>query len=219
VQHGRPKHGPLVGLAALVLGVLIAQVAVAGGGSSAGSEELASLKTQVAKLQAQIGAGKVAKKGKRGRPGPAGPQGPAGLAGAQGPQGLQGPPGPTVAGVASRADPLATPDSINPTGSGGQVTTPTSGRIMTLASGTVTVDCTAGAAELGLYIDGGSNPVPDTRVGLADNVAKDFSIFGLTGALAPGNHFVIFGANCPTGDIVGSPTFLNNKLGGILIGQ
>jgi hypothetical protein len=208
-----------VGIAALVLGVLIAQVAVAGNGSSGGGDEIASLKSQVAKLHAQIGAVKAAKKkGKRGPPGPAGAQGPQGAQGIQGLQGLQGPPGPTAAGVASRLDPVASPDSINPTGTG-TVSIPTSGRIMVLAGGRLSVDCTVGDPDLGLYVDGATGPVPETQVDLVDNVAEHYTIFGLTGTLGPGDHLVGYGVNCPSGDIVGSPSFANNKLGGILIGQ
>ena len=78
-------------LAALVLGVLIAQVAVAG---DSDEQRIASLERQVSELQAQIAQGVTAnaakkkklKRGPQGPPGPPGPQGPVG------PQGQQGSP-------------------------------------------------------------------------------------------------------------------------------
>ena len=92
------KQGPLVALAALVLGVLIAQIAVARSGSNADSGDIArlerdnaSLHRQINSLKADVGAATAAKKkSKRGPRGPAGPQGPAGAPGTQGPAGPQG---------------------------------------------------------------------------------------------------------------------------------
>lgn len=89
-----------MGLAALVLGVLIAQIAFAGGGSGSESDianlkrDNASLKQRISQLEARVGAtaktAKTAKKKKSKR----GPQGPPGPPGVQGPP---GPPGPAPA--------------------------------------------------------------------------------------------------------------------------
>jgi Collagen triple helix repeat (20 copies) len=91
-----------VGVAAVVLGVVVAQVAVAGGGDEGTIE---GLQHQIDKLKAQSGASaQAAKKGKRGPRGPAGAQGAAGPQGATGPPGatgLQGPAGPSHAYTAS----------------------------------------------------------------------------------------------------------------------
>ncbi len=75
--------GPVVGLAALVLAVLITQVAHAGGGSGTGgprasasasvNKQLKKLKKRVTRLQAQVNA-------LQGQPGPQGPPGPVGPA-------------------------------------------------------------------------------------------------------------------------------------------
>jgi hypothetical protein len=100
VDRGRWKQGPLVALAALVLGVVIAQIAVAGGSPSGESSEIASLRRSNASLQHQINqvkaqipnASTAKKKSKRGPPGP---QGPAGAQGPLGPQGTTGPRGPS----------------------------------------------------------------------------------------------------------------------------
>jgi len=74
------NRAALVGVSALLLGVLIAQVALAGG---SGSREIAGLQHQIDQLKAQI----AKKKHKRGPRGPAGPPGPPGLQGTTGPQG------------------------------------------------------------------------------------------------------------------------------------
>lgn len=141
----------------------------------------------------------------------------ASLQGVSGPQGPPGPPGPTAAGVANRSDPVVAPDSLNPTGSG-SVSVPTAGRIFAVASGTVTVTCTAGNATLGLYVDG-TTPIADTQISLTSGVATDFAVFGLTGTVAPGDRPITFGLDCPGGTISPAATFTNNKLGGILIGD
>jgi Collagen triple helix repeat (20 copies) len=226
MQRGASKPGSLVAIAALVLGVLIAQIALAGDGSSGQSGEIASLRAQIAKLDAQIGATQAAKKkSKRGPPGQQGPAGAQGLQGAQGiqgPQGLQGvqgPPGPTSAAVANVVDPSASPDQAPIVPAPFVIVdAPAPGRIMALASGTFSIDCSAGDPDLGLYLDSGTTPIPDTKVDLVDNVAEPVSIFGLTGTVAPGAYQITFGADCPGGN-VNLVSFGDTKLGGIFIGQ
>ena len=71
-------------LSALVLGVLIAQVAVAG---DSDKQRIGSLERQVSELQAQVAQGATAKAAKK-KKSKRGPQGP------PGPQGIQGVPGP-----------------------------------------------------------------------------------------------------------------------------
>ena len=204
----------------MVLGVLVAQVAVAGGGSGGSSQEFAALKSQVAKLQAHIGATKTAKKkSKRGPPGPQGPAGAQGLQGIQGPQGLQGvqgPPGPTAAAVANVTDPTVSPEATlgTPLVS---VTAPASGRIMALASGFIDVACTAGNPDLGLYVDG--IPIANTNIDLVSGTGEQFSIFGLTGTAAAGPRVIDFRIDCPSGTITGGVGTDDLKVGGIFIGQ
>jgi len=83
------RQGPVVALAALVLGVLIAQIAVAGAGDS-DQARIAKLERQVNDndrqinaLRAQLATANAAKK-KKAKRGPRGPQGPAGPAGPPG---------------------------------------------------------------------------------------------------------------------------------------
>jgi Sulfatase-modifying factor enzyme 1 len=100
MDGGRGRQAPLVALAAVVLGVLIAQIALAGGGvngdgdNAASRKRDASLQRQINVLKAQLASAKTAKKkSKRGPRGPRGPAGPQGPAGGQGSQGAQGPAG------------------------------------------------------------------------------------------------------------------------------
>jgi hypothetical protein len=83
------KRGTVVALGALILGALVAQIALAGGGDPNGTITLskAELKELIRQEVARSATAKAAKKGKRG---PRGPQGPPGQQGAQGPP---GPPG------------------------------------------------------------------------------------------------------------------------------
>jgi hypothetical protein len=87
MREGRLRQGPVVGLAAAVLAVLITQVALAGGDSRTGrpeasasasvNQQLKKLKNRVTRLQAQVN--QLQK-----QPGPQGPQG------VRGPQGEAG---------------------------------------------------------------------------------------------------------------------------------
>jgi hypothetical protein len=86
-----------VGLAAVVLAVLIAQLALAGDEPSGESKEIAGLKRHNASLQHQINqlkarfdAGAGAARNKKAKRGPRGRRGPAGPAGPQGPRGPAG---------------------------------------------------------------------------------------------------------------------------------
>lgn len=89
------RQGPVVALAAVVLAVLIAQFAVAGGSDGG---KIASLQRQINELKAQVGAPAKAAKKKKAKAGPPGPAGPQGPAGSQGQQGIQGPAGPLASG-------------------------------------------------------------------------------------------------------------------------
>jgi hypothetical protein len=88
------SQGALVGLAAVVLAVIVAQFAVAGGSDGG---KVASLQRQIDELKRQVAAPVKAVKKKR-RRGPRGPQGPPGP---QGLQGIPGPPGPPGVGFAT----------------------------------------------------------------------------------------------------------------------
>lgn len=97
-------QGPIVGLAAVVLAVLIAQISVADeGDSDAGT--IASLQHQVNQLRAEVSSSaqsarkKKAKRGPAGPQGPLGPQGPTGAPGAPGAPGVQGPAGSPMGGA------------------------------------------------------------------------------------------------------------------------
>jgi outer membrane murein-binding lipoprotein Lpp len=79
-------NGTVVGLAAVILAVLIAQVSLAGGGSD--QTRIERLERQVAHLQAAVsGEAQAAKKKKKQKRGPQGPPGPQGI---QGPVGAAG---------------------------------------------------------------------------------------------------------------------------------
>jgi len=88
---GRLRRGSVVGIAAVVLALLIAQVALAGGGtggppasaSARVNKQLKKLKRRLAGLQAQVNQ-------LQGQPGPQGPQGPQGPEGPRGERGPQG---------------------------------------------------------------------------------------------------------------------------------
>lgn len=155
--------------------------------------------------------------GLQGPQGPQGPVGPQGQQGQQGQQGEQGVPGPTSAGLRNTSDPDVPPDSINPFGAA-QVNAPTSGKILAFFSGEVTVTCTSGNPDFGLYLDGSSTPVPDTKHSLTSGVPEQFTVFGLTGTVAPGTRALPVGFNCPSGNISGSPTGVDMSTGGIFIG-
>jgi hypothetical protein len=90
VGEGRLRRGPVVALAALVLGVLVAQIAVAGGSDD---RQIASLQRQVNQLRAQVADGSATKASRRGPRGPRGLPGTPGPPGQPGQQGIQGPPG------------------------------------------------------------------------------------------------------------------------------
>jgi hypothetical protein len=89
------SQGALVGLAAVVLAVIVAQFAVAGGSDRG---KIASLQRQIDELNRQVAAPVEAAKKKKRRRGPRGPQGPPGP---QGLQGIPGPPGPPGVGFAT----------------------------------------------------------------------------------------------------------------------
>lgn len=87
MDTGRRKQWPLVTLAAFVLGVLIAQVALAGAGSPNGTITLSKaelkqlIRAEVVKSATAKAAKKKAKRGPQGPPGPPGPQGIQGVPG------------------------------------------------------------------------------------------------------------------------------------------
>jgi hypothetical protein len=91
---------PLIVVAAAILGVLIAQIAIAGGPSSKGMVTLSRaelnqlIRDQVARSARAQSAKQKAKTGPAGPPGLQGLTGPPGPPGQQGAQGAQGPPGP-----------------------------------------------------------------------------------------------------------------------------
>src|SRR5262245_31109443 len=91
MDRGEVRRGSLIAVAATVLGVLVAQIAIAAGGSGNESDEIAGLKRDNVGLQRQIDELKSrfstvtsakSRRGRRGPPGPPGAQGPPGPAGA-----------------------------------------------------------------------------------------------------------------------------------------
>jgi hypothetical protein len=140
--------------------------------------------------------------------------GPAGPPGNTGPQGV---PGPTAAGVGDRPDPVANPDDFagSPEAT---VNAPTSGRLLATwypdADGGVSVTCTVGNPTIGLYVDG--LPVPDTQASLVSGVQRHVSLAGII-PVAPGDHLVQLGQDCPDGNIM-SAQRSNMGMVGLLLG-
>jgi hypothetical protein len=142
------------------------------------------------------------------------------LSGVQGPKGdagQQGPPGPTAAGVfdTNGSDPVASPDSLFcPFAT---LNAPTSGRILVmLSNSSITEDCSVGDPDVGLYVDGA--PVPDTKRDLIDNTPSPAHSLGITAAaVAPGDHLIRLGVDCPDGDLL-TGMIPHGGLGGLLLG-
>ena len=207
----------MVGLAAVVLAVLIAQIAVAGGSSD--QAKIAGLQRQIDELRTQVGGGaeaakkKKKKKNRRGPPGPTGATGPAGLTGATGPA------GPTAGAVNGFPGNPAAAEILGTAGGNFQqtITAPVSGRLFVMFSGTsVTASCSAGNANLGLYVDG--TPVPRTRRNGFNATGKAVDVFGITAPVAAGDHSLQLGFDCPSGT---ANSFAANEdsLGGFLLGS
>ena len=138
-----------------------------------------------------------------------------------GPRGKQGPPGPTAAAAkGSGGDPAATPDLLVTTSPTATVIAPTSGRVLamyTTSGSEMFINCSAGGAEFGLYIDGVA--VPETRRALPDNVGTPVDVFGVSAApITSGAHKIEIGADCPAGDAQ-SVAFNDTSIGGLLLGS
>jgi hypothetical protein len=161
--------------------------------------------------------------------GPAGPQGPAGANGQDGQDGQdgsQGPPGPVFAATTNRADPLAVAEFpglriLN-------FTTPAAGKLLvrfdsvadpsSVNAAGVKIDCTAGTAEVGLYVDGVA--VPDTQLPLLDDTFAVFSLTGITATAAPaGAHTLMLNGDCPTGNAPTASASNASTLSAILLGN
>jgi hypothetical protein len=139
---------------------------------------------------------------------PEGEPGPPGEPGAQGEQGAQGPVGPVSADVggSSPNDPVSSPDEQ--IGQQFLVTTTAAGRLLLLVDlASVTVNCSAGPAHGGIYLDGAR--VPGGRVTLPNpNTPVHLNL--VTDSVVPaGDHDIRFKPDCPNagppGWGVGSP--------------
>ena len=80
-EGDRLNRAPIVGLAAVILAILVAQFAVAGGSDGG---KIASLQRQINQLKAQVAQGGAKAAKKKSKRGPRGPAGPPGLKGAPG---------------------------------------------------------------------------------------------------------------------------------------
>jgi hypothetical protein len=210
------KNGPVIGLAALVLGVVIAQVALAGGTST--DRDIASLQRdneslhrQIGELKSQFAATAAKKKRGKGKRGPPGPQGPQGI------QGAQGLIGPTFADVEGTTPPFLTPELIALTNN---VSIPAGGRLLVMFSADAfSVDCpTDNNPSLGLYIDG--TAIFGTGRSLVDEVSKEIDVFGLTGPVGAGAHQVQVAAGCSGAESpIDAGVKVSSSFGAVLVGS
>jgi hypothetical protein len=187
VNSGRFKQVQLVALAAVVLAVLIAQIALAGGSDQAKVARKQGLINQrlqgeINRLRTHVAArARVAKKKRKGRRGPAGPQGP---------PGTQGPPGPGAT-TFSTTLPQGTTNGTVATLSNGLtvIGTCTNGPANVVVnvkstSGSSTVQAsgtgTNGAGVFRADVDGGNSlgPIQDTAQADMDVIARDTTVGG-----------------------------------------
>lgn len=150
---------------------------------------------------------------------PEGDPGPPGQPGAQGEQGTQGPVGPVSADVGggSPSNPSANPDE--PFGQQFELTTTAAGRLLLLADfAAIQVNCSAGAAHGGIYLDGA--PVQGGRFTVPDNVATPVHLSLITGAPVPaGAHDVRFRPDCPGGTLEGWGSGGIQTVAGVVLGS
>jgi hypothetical protein len=111
VEKGSLGRGPVVGLAAVILAVLIAQIALAGGGGTGGGSQatISISKKKVKNLIKREVAKQLAK-----ATGPPGPQGTQGTQGIQGIQGVPGASGATNVVVRLTSVAFATTGAVGP---------------------------------------------------------------------------------------------------------
>ena len=149
-------------------------------------------------------------------PGPAGatgPAGPAGAVGAQGPEGPRGPAGPTDASVDGDA-PEPNPEQLN---GSHEFTLARPAKVFVFGRAFAdNVACNAaGTVFVGLYVDGDPVPGSEQRPIPPDS---NFTVFGLTGTLPPGEHVLAVGLGCTGGDTLASGDFDNRASGAIVLG-
>ena len=147
------------------------------------------------------------------------PAGPQGLQGSPGQPGQDGSPGPTYGITQGKLDPNYPPDSLFPISLANPVIdTPSAGRLLVMASiHDLDVDCTAGNAVVGLYLD--DVPVPGTGRLLFDVVPEPVDMFGVTGVVAAGPHQLELGVDCEGGDVGTTGTGDDRTAGAVLLGQ
>ena len=150
--------------------------------------------------------------GPAGATGATGPAGPAGPAGAQGQEGPRGPAGPTDASVDGE-DPPPNPEQLNGTH---EFTLARPATVFVFGRAFAdNVNCNTGQVFVGLYVDGDPVPGSEQRPIPPDS---NFTVFGLTGTLPPGEHVLAVGLGCSSGDPLASGDFDNRSSGAIVLG-
>ena len=146
---------------------------------------------------------------------PAGLAGARGLVGADGATGAVGPTYARQSSPFSQVIPSTTVDTVLATQT---LSLPTAGRVFAYGHArALTITCSVGNPEIGLYIDGVGVPGSARRfaTGTAD-VVLDFS--GLSGVVAAGDRALSLGLDCPTGTVGGAGSLNSIVIGGVLVG-
>ena len=182
-----------------------------------------------------LGTGKLSSKAVSslaGQPGPAGPQGPTGQRGEPGPAGPSGPVGPKgETGAASPSfasllpnlggDPVppATPDRATLDNKWTHTfVTPSAGRLLVFASlRSFGVDCTVGAANAFLYLDGVGVP-GSGQVRRSTANAHQYTAIALTDPVSAGEHSLRISLDCPNGSWSAHTSSNDGDLGAVRIG-
>jgi hypothetical protein len=146
-----------------------------------------------------------------------------GLQGAKGDQGSTGPVGPTFASLFPNGNddpvPPATPDSATLNGQWSHTfVTPSAGPLLVFASLRVFgVDCTVGAANSFLYLDGVGVPGSGQRLP-SFAAASQYTAIALTPPVEAGEHTLRISFDCPDGNPTADSSSNAGDLGAVLIG-
>jgi hypothetical protein len=161
--------------------------------------------------------GTAGQPGAAGAAGAAGAGGALGATGAQGATGSQGPVGPTH-GVANQALGGGAPSST-PEGGAWATTTiaaAADGRLFVFARGLLSITCSAGNGQAGLYVD--DIPVPASGQPVSTTTTP-VNIWGVSDPVSAGSHTVKLETDCIGGNATGGTYGGGGAIGAILLGQ